>query len=162
MARDISCSENWEQESRYNFCGRNNFDNHLPLRKFARRSRNSMMQLSTPSWNNVNESAERDHLNILIRSKSDHFPPCLFRPCITPHFEFSTKCWISLSCFIIKVVTWIFVKVALYLFIALWQSKPSWSLTKISRLVEASAFELKVLNESKSSMSWVRCAFGNV
>ena len=158
MARDYSSSKNWEQESRYNFRWRNNFDDHLPLKRFARISRNSMM--STPSWND--ENAERDHLNILIRSKSDHFPPCLFRPCITPHFEFSTKCWISLSCFIIKVVTWIFVKVALYLFIALWQSKPSWSLTKISRLVEASAFELKVLNESKSSMSWVRCAFGNV
>ena len=43
------------------------------------------------------------------------------------------------------------------------QTKPSKSLTKISKLVEASKhFELKLLNESKYSMPWVRCAFGNV
>ena len=50
-----------------------------------------------------------------------------------------------------------------YVFFALCQTKPSKSLTKISKLAEASEhFELKVLNESKYSMPWVRCAFGNV
>ena len=42
------------------------------------------------------------------------------------------------------------------IFLALCQTKPSWSWTKISKLVEAYALKKK----SKSSMPWVRCAFG--
>ena len=52
-----------------------------------------------------------------------------------------------------------FVKVCLCVFLALCQTKPSWSLAKISKGVEASA-KKKVLIESK--MLWVRCFFGNI
>ena len=45
--------------------------------------------------------------------------------------------------------------------LALCQTKPSWSLTKISKLWNF-CFALKVLNESKYSMPWVCFAFGNV
>ena len=156
MARDYSSSKNWEQESRYNFRWRNNFDDHLPLKRFARRSKNSMMQLSTSSWNNEND--ERDYLNILIGSKSVIALP------------FPSLCYFSF---------WIFLKMldfskllnrqscnmdfclyccSLYLSpfdkqnLADQDFKACWSF----------CFELKVLNESKYSMSWVRCAFGNV
>ena len=46
-----------------------------------------------------------------------------------------------------------FVKV---IFLALCQTKPSWSWTKIK------AYALKKKSKSKSSMPWVRCAFGIV
>ena len=50
----------------------------------------------------------------------------------------------------------------LYVFITLRQTKPSWRLSKISKLVESSAlFEQKLLNQSEYSIPWVRCAFGN-
>ena len=41
-------------------------------------------------------------------------------------------------------------------------SRPLPNKTKISKLVQASAFELKVLDESKFSMPWIPFAFGNV
>ena len=47
-----------------------------------------------------------------------------------------------------------------HVFLALCQIKPSWSLIKILKLDEhwSFCFELQVLNESKYSIPWVRCA----
>ena len=70
---------------------------------------------------------------------------------------------------IVKVATWIckscYVDMSklIYLFLTLCQTKPSWSLAKISKLVEASALKYSCrMSQSTHSMPGIRCAFGNV
>ena len=50
----------------------------------------------------------------------------------------------------------------MYFSLTLCQTKQSWSMAKISKFFWSFCFELKVLNESKYWMPWVRCGCGNV